>query len=92
MINFVVKRDGTKVPFDSEKIKSAVLAAASEAGITPGEALSTAQKVLDSVSMAFGDKEEVSAIEIKEKVLSELDTIMPDVAMAWKKYDQSMGK
>jgi transcriptional regulator NrdR family protein len=92
MINFVIKKDGTKVPFDPEKIKSAVTAAASQAGFSPDEASNTAMKVLDSVIMAFGDREEVPTSEIKGKVLSDLDTMAPEVLAAWKKHDESMGK
>ncbi|MGD0576791.1 MAG: ATP cone domain-containing protein [Candidatus Staskawiczbacteria bacterium] len=92
MANFVIKKDGTKVPFDAEKIKSAVMAAASQAGVAEDAASDTAQKVVDAVSMAFSGQEETPTSEIKEKVLSELDAIAPDVSASWRKYDESMGK
>lgn len=92
MANFVIKKDGTKVPFDSEKIKSSVMAAASEAGLSEDEKSSLAEKVLDSVQVSLGGQEEVASSQIREKVLSELDTTAPAVSEAWRKYDQSMGK
>ena len=76
----------------SEKIKSAVTAAASQAGFSPDEASNTAMKVLDSVIMAFGDREEVPTSEIKGKVLSDLDTMAPEVLAAWKQYEEARGK
>lgn len=92
MANLAIKKDGTKVPFDSEKIKNAVMAAAKEAGLSDDEASSVAEKTLVAVSEAFGSQEEVTTSEIKEKVLSELDASAPLVSESWRKYDESMGK
>lgn len=91
MANFVTKKDGTKVPFDSEKVKSSVMAAALEAGLLQEEAASLAGKVLEAVSMSFEGQEEVSTSEVREKALSELDTMAPAVSEAWRKYDESKG-
>ena len=92
MANFVIKKDGTKVPFDPEKIKNSVMAAASEAGLLEEEKTSLAEKVLDAVLVSFGSQEEVATSEIREKVLSGLDAMAPAVSEAWRKYDQSIGK
>ncbi len=89
MTNFVIKKDGTKVPFDSEKIKSAIVMAASEAGLSDDEKNDIAEKVSSSVVMAFEDKEEVLSTEIKNKILSELDASFPVVSEAWRKYEQT---
>lgn len=53
MIQFVTKKDGTKVAFDSEKIKSAVAAAATEAGLSDQESSEAALKILSSVHRNF---------------------------------------
>lgn len=90
MANFVIKKDGTRVPFDAEKIKTAIMAAASQAGLPEEDSVSITQKVLDSVSLAFADVEEVATSEIKEKVLSELDVISPEVSTSWRKYAESV--
>jgi transcriptional regulator NrdR family protein len=92
MINFVIKKDGTKVPFDQEKIKSSIIAAATQAGLSQDDASDMAQKVLDSVSMSFGDLEEAPTSDIKEKVLFELDGMAPEVSASWRKYDESTEK
>ncbi len=92
MTNFAVKKDGTKVPFSSEKIKSSIMAAASDAGLLDDEKNKITQEVSSSVIMAFEDKEEVSTTEVKDKILLELDVSSPDVAEAWRKYEQANGK
>ena len=80
MANFVTKKDGTKVPFDGEKIKSAVNGAAMESGLSDEEGKKVAEETLSLVATAFEGQEEVSAQEIREKVLSELDASAPAVA------------
>ena len=92
MASFAIKKDGTKVPFESGKIKASIMAAALEAGLSEKESTDIAEKVLSLVTTTFGGQEEVTTSEIKEKVLSELDTMAPAVSEAWRKYDQSMGK
>lgn len=92
MIQFVTKKNGAKVPFDSEKIKSAVMAAAAEAGLSDQESSEAALKILSSVIMAFEGQEEVATSQIKEKILSELDASTPSVSESWRKYDLSHSK
>ena len=89
MANFAVKKDGPKVPFDSEKIKSGVMAACTEAGLSEEDATNVAEKVLSSVTMAFESQDEVATSEIRDKILSELDESQPAVAEAWRRYEES---
>jgi len=91
MTNFVIKKDGTKIPFDSEKIKSGIMAAALEAGLSEDEQKDVAEKVSSTVIMALESKEEVSSSEIKDMILSELDASSPSVAESWRKYEQTKG-
>lgn len=91
MANFVIKKDGTRVPFDSEKIKSAIVAAGAEAGLSNEETASLAGQILDSVLMAFEGQEEVATRDIREKILSDLDQTAPAVSESWKKYEESKG-
>jgi len=89
MVNFVIKQDGSKEAFASEKIVAAVTAAAKEAGYPEEKIAEVAGKMVDAVTVAFVDKEEVTSTEIKEKVLSELDVVAPEIAKAWRAYDES---
>lgn len=85
MASFVIKKDGTKVPFKTEKIKSVVMSAALEAGWPEDKSTELAQKVADEVNDAFSGKEEVPTLEIKGKVLSLLPQ---EVLAAWEKYEK----
>ena len=88
MANFVIKKDGTKEPFDVEKVKKGVAAAARMANL-PGEEIG---KLINQVSVAITQlaegKEEITTTEIKEKILAELDILAPSASEAWRKYEQ----
>jgi transcriptional regulator NrdR family protein len=92
MANFVVKKDGKKIPYDPNKIKSSIMAAAADAGFSVKAASETAQKIFDLVDMAIGTREDVPTSEIKERILDELDAMAPDISKAWAKYDQANKK
>jgi len=89
MINFVIKQSGEKEAFNREKIVFAVTAAAKEAGYPEEKITEVAEKMVSLITSAFSEKEEVTSAEIKEKVLSELDVSAPEIAAAWRKYDES---
>jgi len=89
MANFVIKKDGTKQPFDAGKIKRVVSAAAIQAGLSNEEAVRVADQVSSAVTQSVAGKEEVASTEIRGKILSELDTVNPSVSEAWRKYEQS---
>lgn len=91
MANFVIKRDGSKEPFDPEKIRKSIEAAANEAGLAgerKGEVIS--QVAAATIDMA-DQKDEIATSEIKDKILSELDRIEPSVSAAWRKHEQEKG-
>jgi len=89
MVNFVTKKDATRVAFNAEKIKISITAAAMEAGLTNEQAAETTEKVLGLVMDSFKNVEEVTTTEISEKVLTELDVVAPQVAESWRKYEES---
>ena len=92
MANTVIKRDGSKEPFDSGKIKNAIRAAAKGAGVEEDKANAIVEQVTISVVQAVAGTEEVATTEIKEKALAQLDAIEPSIADAWRQYDQGQGK
>jgi len=83
----VIKKDGSKEPWDGEKLSGSIATAASEAGLDKGrikEVVSNvSQKVIDRVC---GDKE-VTSYMIRGIILEELDHIESVVADAWRKYE-----
>lgn len=87
MATFVTKKDGTKLPFDPEKIKASVVAACLDAELSNEEADKISVEILDLVVGALKEVEEVSTTEVRDKVLAELDMLHPNIAEAWRRYE-----
>jgi transcriptional regulator NrdR family protein len=83
----VIKKDGSKVPFDVEKIKRNIIAASKEAGLEEEKQKEIAETVSDKVLKTLQEQVEVTHIEIRDLVLKELDSSAPVVAEAWRKYE-----
>jgi len=88
MATQVIKKDGTKQPFDAEKIKNSIAAAAARTELPEERQAEVAGQVAAKVIQMAGEKEEIATSEIKENILSELDLVEPAVSEAWRKYDQ----
>ena len=88
MATQVVKRDGTKEPFDAAKIRKAISTAALKAGLSEEEKSRVVEQVMVSVTQMIDAKDEITTAKIREKVLSELDRIEPSVSEAWRNYDE----
>lgn len=91
MAEFVIKKDGSKEPFDAEKIRKSITAAASTAGLSEEQMNKIVEHVSGAATKLTDEKEEITTAEIKEKILSELDVLQPSVSEAWRKYDQEKG-
>ena len=87
MANFVIKKDGSKEPFDADKIKHGVSMAAVQAGLSAEEAEALAGKAAVSVQESTAGTDEVQVTDIREKIISFLDTDAPNVAEAWRNYE-----
>ena len=92
MANFIIKKDRTKEPFSVEKIKSAVIAAATQAGITAEEGAKIAETVASTIAQSVVNLSEVLGVEVRARALSQLDAIAPTVAEAWRKHDKENKK
>ena len=92
MAQQVIKRDGTKEPFDAEKVKKAIGAAVGRMALAPERATEVVKQVSDVVLQFAGEKEEIATSELREKALAELDKLEPSVAESWRKYDQEQGR
>ena len=88
MAKEVIKKDGTKQPFDAGKIRNAIIAAAAETGLSEERTNKAAEQVTATIIQMVEAKEEITTSEIREKVLSELDSIEPEISEAWRKYDR----
>lgn len=88
MAKQIIKRDGTKEPFDNGKIRRAIEASARDAGFSTERISEVANRVSAAVLQFAESKEEVSTAELTDKILGELDKIEPAAAEAWRKYKQ----
>jgi transcriptional regulator NrdR family protein len=86
MTKEVIKRDGSRQPFYSDKIKAAIGAAARMAGCSEEEKEEIVEKVFNAVIGQISKKEVIATTEIEKFVLAQLDKTAPKVAQAWRKY------
>jgi transcriptional regulator NrdR family protein len=88
MVNFVIKKDGTRAPFEIQKIKEAIANAAKATGLSEERKAVLAEQVTATVLQGLEGREEVATSEIKKSILEELDIVEPSVSSAWRKYDE----
>lgn len=92
MAKFVIKKDGSKEPFDKEKLKRSIIVNAQDAGLSEKRIKEVAGKVLNAATRYVKEsKQELATAEIKKKILGEFDVIEPSVSVAWRKFDESRG-
>ena len=88
MAEEVIKKDGTKQPFDAEKIKESIRAAANLTDISEERKNELVEKVGNATIEIANAKKKITTSEIKEKILKDLDAIEPSVSAAWRRYEQ----
>jgi transcriptional regulator NrdR family protein len=87
MVTQVIKKDGSKQPFDAEKIKRSIEGAAREAGLADDRVSQVATEVSGVVIEQTNAQEEIATSEIKSMILNELDKVEPSVSGAWRTYE-----
>lgn len=91
MSNQVIKKDGTKEPFDEGKLKRSIELAGLEAGLSVARVQEIVNQVGGTALELAATQEEIATSALREKILSELDRVEPGMAEAWRKYDQKRG-
>ncbi len=92
MANQVIKKDGSKELFEEEKIKQSIRAAAQEAGLEAAQQEDLAEKVITSIKEELVEREEITSLELRDKILGELDLLAPEVSASWRDYELSKEK
>ncbi len=92
MAKTVIRRDGSKEPFDEGKIRRAIEASAREAGLPPERVAAVVNQVANVVLAFAAPKEEISTLDIRGKTLSLLDEMEPSVSAAWRRFDKARGR
>jgi len=92
MIQTVIKRSGSKEPYDVSKLEKSVTEAARDADVADHEAESATRAVVEAVTAGAGDQAEVAATEIRGWALEALDQASSTIADAWRAHDEKKGK
>lgn len=94
MATVVIKKDKTEEPFDVEKLKQSIRINAIDATLkeTEQKIKDLVEQVSNAILQAIEGKEKVTAEELREKILNELDGAAPDVAKIWREFDQQQEK
>jgi len=86
MAKEVIKKDQSKEKFQVEKIKSSIRKAAEDAGVNNVDKL---VEVISKVAIDFSKEYKVIETKaIRDKITEALDKIMPEVAAAWREYEE----
>ncbi len=88
MAKQVIKRDGTKEPFNGEKIRKALEVNVAEAGLSESRTKEVVEQVLGVVLELANGREEIATDELAEAVVAELDKIEPKAGESWRKYEE----
>jgi len=94
MAKIVIKKDKREEPFDVEKLKQSVRVNALDTVLKESEDRinNLVDKVAKSVILSMESQKKASTEEIREKILSELDAIAPNVAKTLREYDEQQRK
>ena len=87
----VIKKDGSKQPFDEGKLRKSIEGAAQDAGLAQERAQEVVDQVFPVAAEAANAKEEIATSELRDVILDELKKAEPSVAEAWGKYSKSNG-
>ncbi len=88
----VIKKNGTKEPFDPEKIRKSIAGAVQRTDIPEERKNEVVEQVAAAVIPTLEGREEIETSEIRENILSQLDRVEPGVANAWREYEQGKTK
>ena len=92
-MTYVIKSDGRIERFDEEKLKSALYAAAREAGILDERWVDSILQSIASNAITYSrGQRAVETKTLKQMILSELLTLAKQVYNAWMAYDRSYKK
>lgn len=89
MADQVIKDDGTKEPFNSQKIKNSIAAAAGQAGLPEEKRNKVVKEVSASAIKMAESRDIIKTSEIKQKILGDLDEKYPSVSEAWREYEKT---
>lgn len=88
MATQVIKRDGSKQPFDAGKMRRSIEAACKDVELSEEQIQKTTDEVFGVAQNSAAAKEEIATSELKQIILGELDRAEPMVSAAWRRHDE----
>lgn len=89
MPNKVNKRKGFQEDFKPEKLKTSIEKAAREAGYPDDEIAIIVEEISSFIFESVAELDTVDSENLRFLILSELDKRYPNIAKAWRNYDQT---
>jgi len=89
MTTFVIKKDGSKQPFDPQKLRTSIQKAVKQAGIEKERGLEIVREILKDVLNFVRSEEEIQTKKLRDRILDNLEEMEPTVDQAWRSYEQT---
>ncbi|MEN4018463.1 MAG: ATP cone domain-containing protein [Methanobacterium sp.] len=87
----VIKSTGKKEPFRPEKIRRSIENAITDAGFTVASKMKAIEHASeDAMNLARG-RSEVSSKELRNEILNDLESDVPEAAQAWRNFEKQRG-
>jgi transcriptional regulator NrdR family protein len=84
----VQKRKGFIEDFQEEKLRNSIRKAAKDAGYPDDEIEKIVEEIASFALNSIKDLETVDTSSLRNLILGKLDEFYPDVARAWREYDE----
>ena len=85
----VIKTNGSREPFNEEKVRRSIEAAAREAKIAEERTRELAEQISRLIREMAEEGNEIETRAIRERILNELDATEPAVSEAWRAFDKT---
>ena len=87
----VIKRNGMKEPFNMRKVRSSIEKAITDAGFTMTEKMKAIEHTTADVESLAENRNEIEVKEIRDEVINDLESEVPEAAQKWRSYEKEHG-
>ena len=88
----VIKSTGKKEPFRPEKVRKSIENAITDAGFTLSSKMSAVEHASqDAMNLARG-RNEVNTKDLRNEIVNDLESEVPEAAQAWRNYEKQHQK
>ncbi|MGB9937826.1 MAG: ATP cone domain-containing protein [Methanobacterium sp.] len=87
----VIKRNGRKEPFQPQKLRKSIENAVTQAGFTVTKQMKAIEHATHDAENIARERNEISAEELRNEIVNDLESDAPEVAQAWRNYEKEHG-